>query len=154
VAVFVLHVEDRPARATRDSLLDIGDVFFGQARHAPEGEPPERDRDAQVHDALAVLADLDAGPPGWFARRRLGGAVEAGGHAGGESSAGAGSGARSGARLATAGIECVEDRRRLLGGGAALGDELQHGLEGIAHADASSSFASWSVASATVMSPR
>src|SRR5258706_2437356 len=77
IAVLVLDVEDRSSIATRHGLLDIRDVLGREARHSAEGEPPQRDRDAQVDYAFAAVPDLDPGEPR-LAGRRVGTAIRTG----------------------------------------------------------------------------
>src|SRR5262249_2236007 len=141
VPVRILDVEDRAAGAGDDRLLNFRDLLARQAGHPRQREPPERDRDPQVDDSPAALLHLDARVASLAGLGRGSGAVGTG--IAGERRAGR-----------APRLEALGDRRGLVRGEAPARDELQDALEWIAHRGTSSSWASCSVACATVMSPR
>src|SRR4051812_4016334 len=140
VAVGILDLEERPDEAGADGARELGEVLAREARDPREGEPAERRRDAKVDDAAAAFHDLDPGK----SRARAAGCRRRGGQLG----------LRGGRRRGWTRGQGIEDRPGLLGCQASLGDELQHGLEGIAHRAAPSTAARRSVAVSTSISPR
>ena len=59
VAVFVLDVQDGPRRLSCDGRADAVALLVGETRHHAQRGVREGQRDAQVHDLAAPLADAD-----------------------------------------------------------------------------------------------
>src|SRR5919198_781944 len=59
VAIRIIDLHDGPADSVAQRLADPCRMLAGQAGHAVDGQPPDRERQPQVDDLLAALADLD-----------------------------------------------------------------------------------------------